>query len=184
MKSRYIPFVQQPYCCVPACLQTIMYKHGIPLIEQDALGYELGLTVPEEDKKYFNQVRTGEKPSSGWGTQIQRPEYSLDNAFNNLGIPLSSRIHTVEYIKSVDMLRKFFEDTLADDGNTLVCFKNDNGDGGHVCVFDYLDGDDVWLIDPYSKQPRHRKINIQELYNRMVEHGAENYAGCWEINPK
>lgn len=162
----------------------VMYRNGIALIEQEDLGYELGLIVPEKAKKYFNRVRTGTEPPAGWGTQIRIPEYSLDNAFSKLGVPLESRIHTVEYIKSVDMLKKFFEDTLKDDADALVCFKSDSGNGGHVCVFDYMEGNNVWLVDPNIERPRHRKIDIAELYQRMVDHGASKSAGCWEINPK
>lgn len=184
MKSRYIPIVQQPYCCVPTCLQMIMYRNKIALVEQEDLGHALGLIVPEDAKKYFNRVRTGERPPAGYGTQIRIPAYSLDSAFKRLNIPLESRIHTIDYIKSVDMLRKFFEDTLKAKGDTIVCFKNDSGDGGHACVFDYLDGDDVWLVDPYIERPRHRKMKIDELYQRMLDHGASKNAGCWEINTK
>lgn len=82
--SRYIPLTQQPYCCVPACFQMIMYRHGIPLVPQEELAYELGLIVPEKDTYLFGKVRSGEKPSSGWGTQIQKDEYDPNKVFKSL----------------------------------------------------------------------------------------------------
>ncbi len=46
--SRYIPFSQQPYCCVPTSIQMVMYRHNIPLVPAEELGYHLGLTVPKD----------------------------------------------------------------------------------------------------------------------------------------
>lgn len=65
MKSRYIPFTQQEYCCVPACIQMVMYKNSIPLVSQEDIGNALGLTVPEEDAYLFKSPQTGEKPRAG-----------------------------------------------------------------------------------------------------------------------
>jgi len=82
--SRYVPFVQQKSCCVPACVSMIMYRHNIPLIPQELLGYYLGLVVREENKELFWNARTGERPPAGWGTQIYKEEHHPDNVWIGL----------------------------------------------------------------------------------------------------
>jgi len=186
MKSRYTAFTQQSYCCVPACLQMVMYRRELPLIEQEVLGFELGLTVPKEDIHMFNKVRTGKKPPAGWGTQISRPEFSIDKALKRLNVPLQARIHTIDYIESAQMLRKFLEDSQAAGGDTLLCFNygklwDKDTDSGHVCVFDRIDGDSVWIIDPGRNAPKHREVPLDKLYEAMVAHGSSKSAGAWEI---
>ena len=86
--SRYIPLTQQPYLCVPACIQIVMYKHNIPLVPQEEIGYHLGLTVPPDAAKSFFKVRVADQPpvNSGYGTQIQTLEYEPNQAFNKLKV--------------------------------------------------------------------------------------------------
>jgi hypothetical protein len=55
--SRYVPFTQQPACCVPTCIQMVMYKNDIPLIPSEEIGYPLGLIVHGDDlRKILEQV--------------------------------------------------------------------------------------------------------------------------------
>jgi hypothetical protein len=70
--SRYIPFTQQPSCCVPTCIQIVMYRHDIPLRPAEEIGYHLGLVVSPDRSKLFSNVRTAaEAPSSaGYGIQL------------------------------------------------------------------------------------------------------------------
>lgn len=186
MKSRYTAFTQQPYCCVPASLQIVMYRRGIPLIDQEDIGYELGLTVPEEDKHFFNKVRTGEKPPAGWGTQIYNPKYDINKALAKLDIPFKVRIHTIDYLQSSQKLKKFLQDAQKADGDVLLCFENSvlwkrDTKNGHVVVFDGLESDDVWVVDPSRSFPKHHKVSVNKLYQAMLEHGSKKSAGAWEI---
>src|SRR5882724_1582645 len=88
--SRYVPFTQQAYCCAPTSIQMIMYRHRIPLIPAEELGYHLGLVVSPDEKALFYDVRTANDPPSaaGFGTQIYNPEYEPNKVFQKLGIPL------------------------------------------------------------------------------------------------
>lgn len=49
----YRPFYQLPYCCVPATLQWILYRHGLDILNQESIGAELGLRLPTKGKKLF-----------------------------------------------------------------------------------------------------------------------------------
>src|SRR5581483_7002705 len=106
MESRYIPFTQQPYCCVPACIQMVMYKNEIPLQPQEDIGYELGLTVPEESAHLFKRVHT-EPPKTGiWGTQIGESKYDINAAFKRLKIPMEVTIKHISEIESPQALNE------------------------------------------------------------------------------
>lgn len=186
MKSRYIAFTQQPYCCAPTSLQMVMYRRNIPLIDQEDIGYELGLIVPEEDKHFFGRVRTGERPPAGWGTQIYRPQFNINKALKRLNVPFQVRIHSIDKFETAEKLKKFLQDAQKANGDVLLCYENSiiwdrENKSGHVVVFDYIEGDDVWVVDPNAKDPKRHKIPIQILYKAMLEHGVKRSAGCWEI---
>lgn len=180
--SRYVPFTQQRYCCVPTCLQMVMYRLDIPLRSQDELGYALGLTVPEDEAHLFERVHIGPRPSSGWGTQIQNPKYEINKALHSLSLPLKVDVDTD--VSSVKDLRAKLRAVQAADGDALVCFNMgklwDNAPHtGHVTVFDRLDGDDVWLVD--SNSPKFRRVDIHRLYDAMHYHGPANMGGIWYV---
>src|SRR5690348_16786908 len=100
MTSRYIPFTQQPYCCVGACLQMVMYRRGIPLLPQEDISYAFGLTVPAADAHLFKKVYTGPKPASGWGTRIEHPDFEINKALQALKIPLKVDFYKSDKLKS------------------------------------------------------------------------------------
>ncbi len=186
MDSRYIPFVQQPYCCVPTCFQIVMYKRAIPLLPQDDLAYEMGLTVPEEDSHLFSKVRSGDKPSSGWGTQIQKEEFNPNAVFPKLGIPLRIEQSFIKDFKNSEGLKSLLIDIQQKEGDALLCFDygklwNLPKKGGHVCVFDRIEGDIVYIVDPASNVPKHRKVSIDKLFKAMDFHGDDNSTGVWRI---
>lgn len=183
--SRYIPFTQQRYLCVPTCLMMVMYRLGIPLVPAEDIGYALGLTVPEEDLRLFANTRTGERPSAGWGTRIYEPEFEINKVLKNLGIPLSVDVDTD--MPSVGVLREKLEKVQRADGDALVCF--DWGilwdlpeqRAGHLCVFDRLEGDGVWLVDPERNSPKYRNVSLEKLFDAIAQHGPHNSAGIWKI---
>src|SRR4051794_40060347 len=103
--SRYVPFVQQPYCCVPASLHMVMYRRSMPLVAQEELGYHLGLVVPPNDGHwYWNPRISAKRPPAGYGTQIQRAEYSPDAAFERLGVPLRMITRLIDHFDSSDQV--------------------------------------------------------------------------------
>ncbi len=181
---KYIPFTQQRYCCVPTCLTMVMYRHDIPLMPVEDLAYALGLTVPEEDVWLFDKARTGERPSAGWGTRINEPEFEINKVLGELSIPFHVDVDTD--VSSVEALRKKLQAVQDADGDTLLCFDygklwDEDVKGGHVCVFHGLDGEDVWMIDPERNVPKKRKVSLQKLFEAMYYHGPQNSCGLWVI---
>lgn len=186
--KKYVPFTQQPYLCVPTCLQMILYRRGIALMEQEAIANELGLIVPEEDLKYFTHARTGERPSSGYGTQIQDERYSMQKLFDKNGWKLSFARRSD--ITSVDELHHILAEAQAnDDIDAMLCFDYGKlwglkSNGGHVCIFESIDGDTVHIIDPERNVPKRRAVDIHALFDAIDFHGAGNAAGVWFIGNK
>ena len=190
--SRYIPLTQSPYLCVPTCLQMVMYKNGIPLIPAEEIGYSLGLTVPEEDGHLFFAVRTSPTPSasSGYGTQIQHPEYEPNAAMEHLSIPLHFSQKLSSEILSVDTLVSELRSVEHLNQDALLCFnpgvfyKNTyEPDTGHVVVFDRIIDGKVRIVDPAPKQPKWCVVDPLVLYEAIRAHGDANSGGIWYLAP-
>lgn len=184
-ERRYTPFVQQPYCCVPACLQMVLYRRGIPLLSQEEIGHELGLTVPKEYQKILPLARKGKKPSSGWGTQIQNPKYTLNNFFKKRNIPLKETYYpTLSKTKA----RTFIRVQIKKGNDILVCFNynklyQDEGQG-HVSVIEALNGDYITIVEPISRFPKFRKVEFDKLIESINFHGEKNRGGFWVISKR
>jgi hypothetical protein len=183
--SKYIPITQQKWCCVPACIQMIMLRHGLKLIPAELIGYELGLIVPKEDSELFWNPRIGSRPNAGFGTQIQIDEFSINNAFKRLNMPLSVLYKLIGQFDSVDDLREFFN-RINENLDYLICFDwkelfDEEYSGGHVCVLDKVDleRDILRIIDPEYESPKWREVTIEKMYKAMKAHGAKNSAGFW-----
>lgn len=189
--SRYIPLSQQPYLCVPTCIQMVMYRNGIPLIPAEEIGYHLGLTVPPNVAKSFYQPRISEEPpvNSGYGTQIQTSQYDPNRAFEELGIPLQFTKKLSSLIKNVDeMMNELLrlEDT---DIDVLFCFNAGvlySGEyrafTGHVVVFDRIIDGKIRLVDPDATQPKWRTVKASTLFDAIQAHGDENFGGIWYLD--
>ena len=92
ISQKYNPIYQLPYCCVPATLQWILYRRGLDILDQQSIGAELGLQLPQKGQKLFshpNIVFTDIVPETGYGTQIHKPEYSIQGFFDRHQIPLN-----------------------------------------------------------------------------------------------
>ena len=185
--TRYVPVVQQKSCCVPASVSMIMYRHNIPLVPQELLGYYLGLTIAPENKKFFWNPRTGKQPPGGYGTQIYKKEFYLDAAFRKLKIPLKMIFHPISGF-SDEVFKKFISQSIKNNGDILTCFdygklSGDDIRAGHVCVVDRIDlkQNTIRLIDPQPIQPKWRVVKIKDLLKAMRYHGDEKSAGLWEF---
>jgi hypothetical protein len=191
MESRYIPLTQQKYCCVPTCIQMVMYKNSIPLVSQEDIGNVLGLTVPKEDAYLFKNPRTGERPRAGWGTQIYKDEYSPNVAFQKLQIPLQMELHLIDEFGSVKDVITFLSSQQDDNSDILVCYDygtlfDTDSTSGHVNVFDGIDIDSqlITLIDPEQKVPKYRVVHAEKLFDAMVVHTKDKSGGFWKLSKR
>jgi hypothetical protein len=145
--SRYVPFTQQKYDCVATSILMIMYRHGIPLLPSEELGYHFGLVVPPEFKRLYYKPRVSKtQPPSGYGTQVNYPRYGLNKAFAKLGIPLKFSPIWADKIKDAKDLVEKLSDIEKADGDALLLFnysvahKEPYKIGGHAVVFDRVMG--------------------------------------------
>lgn len=185
--SRYIPFTQQSYCCVPTSIQMIMHRNGLPLVPAEEIGYHLGLTVPPEDAGLFYKVRVSETPpvASGYGTQIQLPEYEPNRTFEALNIPLRFTEMLSSEILDENELVKLLQGIEESDGDALLCFNHGVIRGeyqpntGHVVVFDKIVDGQVRIVDASPRNPKWKLIEPSLLFSAIQQHGDENAGGIW-----
>jgi len=179
-KPAYVPFTQQPYCCVPAVIQMIFYRRSIPLMSQEDIGWEVGLIVPEKSKHQFKRVRTEPKPPAGYGTQVHIMDFSMNKFFKKYNIPLQETLCGVEDIKNMS---KFIIKNLEKENDLIACFYDKERDYGHVCLIESCDTEteNVTLVDPEQNRPKRRSIALSELASAMKAHGKEKGGGIWLI---
>ncbi len=187
MKSRYIPLTQQPYCCVPTTIQMILLRKNLPLLSQENIGYDLGLTVPEEYYEILPNARRGEKPISGWGTQIGKKEFSLNSFFEKNNYPLRYEYY---FPKSINGdLKGWIQQQIQLNNDVIACFNykdlyQTGNDGGHVCLIDQIEDENVILVEPERNFPKFRRVNFDDLIKSMISHGEERSGGFWLIKEK
>lgn len=163
----------------------VLLRRGIALISQDEMGESLGLIVPKKYKKILPLARTGKKPIAGWGTQVQREEYSINNFFKKHNISLKEEYFPLSRVNNVaDWIRK----QIKKDNDILICFrygKMYGGKGeGHVSVIDSISEDNAVLIDPASNVPKYRKVKLANLIKAIDFHGEGARGGFWLITKK
>lgn len=185
--SRYVPFTQQPSCCVPTCIQMVMYRNGIPLRSAEEIGYHLGLVVRPEQSNLFANVRVAtEKPAAGYGIQMHLPEYEPNAAFAHMGIPLHFAVEPIKDFSSANELLERLRNLEKDNLDALVAFNLgaliDDAtleEAHHACVFDRVVDGRVRLIDPSFYAPKWRVFNAEQLFTAMKKHASSDWGGIW-----
>lgn len=183
--SRYIPLTQQPWCCVPTCIQMVMLKESIPLIAAETIAHKMGLVVPEEQANFFWKAPIAKKPSSGWGTQLGStvdPNVSLEE----LGIPLRLNWFLADKMNDPSELKNILEVTENVDGHALLCFDwgtlhKKDAQGGHVVVFDKIVDNSIRYIDTETNVPKWRYCEIERMHEAIAKHGKDNQGGVWIV---
>ena len=185
----YKLITQLPYCCVAGCIEIILKKYNINNLNQEEIAQKLGLIMPYDNKKelekYFKEKDllnfTSKKPLCGFGTQINRRKYSLQQFVRNEELPLNVKILKIEKINFEKLLRakKENEDLiLCFNYNQLYGFGND---GGHVSIFVEINGDEITLLDPDTKYlPYIKKVKLQDLYD-SIQHHENGFGGIWKF---
>lgn len=195
--SRYIPFTQQPYSCVPTSILMVMYRHGIPLLPPEELGHYFGLSVPKEVKQHFWNPRIGKRPASklrphaGYGTRIFEKGYEPNIVFKKLNIPLTMLLKSINDFPSLTEFKKYLSSLSGKEFDVLMNFHHGNlvndpeRDNGHVVVLDkiYLSKGTLRYVDPERRGAKWKIVSIKKLYEAMRANVNSNTAGFWEIKP-
>ncbi len=177
---KYKIIKQKPYCCVGACLEMILNRRKITNNGQVEIACELGLIVPPSYKEIYPNALIGDKPNAGYGTQIQKEEYSLNNYFKNNNFPL---VMEYFFITSVSKAKRFLLDNSCDD--IIIClygeilYDDKESTWGHMVLFDNILNDIVTIVD--SHKNRYIRIPINKLVLAIKVHGKENGAGFYLI---
>ena len=146
---------QEPYHCVPACLQMIFIRLGLPPLTQEEIGFELGF-------------------KEKLGTQCGKEQFSVSNFFKRRKLPLTFEYHRqldkndlIKFVKIHDVIVCFSYGTLY----SVTYFD------GHASLIDQIDGDYVWLACPYRNTLE--KVTLNNLFDAVKSHN--NMEGFWVI---
>lgn len=173
------------YCCVPAVITMVQVKHGLPTLPQDQLGYHLGLAVPEElRREYFGQDVPRIMPPTGWGTQLQAPEFNFNRVSRRLGLGVLLTHVPPESFHEPSQLSEYLTEIEGRDGDAVACYRNASGTG-HVVLFDrMLSSEVVQAVNPSPALPDDQldRVHVAVLHQIMSEHGSESMGGIWEFS--
>lgn len=159
---RYKLIRQEPYCCVPRCLQMIFDRRHISFESQIEIAKELGL---RNDKEYK-------------GTQVNKEEYSITNYLKKHKIPLSFKYFFItDYNEVKHFLNKYIEDDI------IVCYKrgvmfDKKMEGGHATLIEKVEGNSIILIYPEDEKG-YREVTLEKMLEAIKCHSKENMAGFW-----
>jgi len=174
--------VELPYCCVPAVLQMVFERRQMAVPEQEEIGYELSLIVPEEIAHRFRCVRTGPRSPSGWGTRVGLKKFSIQRYFDRHRLPL----RIVRYLATeiVD-LEIFLADHLEGGDDIVVCFDQwhllGRGNTEHVALMQALHRGSVILVDPAEDSPDLYRVELARLAEALCGR-TTGQLGLWVIS--
>lgn len=181
---KYKKITQKPFCCVGACLEMILNRNHIPNCGQIEIACELGLIVPESYKEIYKNARFGEKPTAGYGTQINKKEYSINSFFQKNHINLKEEYY---FITQLEVVRKFILENERND--ILICchaktlYNSKEEDWGHMLLLEKIEGDHLILLDPEVNRDDER-VPLERVIKAISVHGKENGAGFYLIKPQ
>ena len=161
---KYKLIKQEPYCCVPRCLQMILDRNNIDYDTQINIAKELGF-------------------KDNQGTQVQNRKYSIDKYLKKHNIPLNFKyVFNLNYNEVINLLNKHKNDDI------VVCYKRGimfgkDLDGGHATIIEKIDDDKVTLIYP-EDEIGYRVVTLENLLDAIAIHGKENMAGFWIFTKK
>lgn len=187
LEPPYTTLTQQPFCCVPACIQMVLYRRGLSLLEQEEIGIDLGLTVPLENGGLFENVPTLTKPptdTGDWGTRINIKKYDLNSFFKKRGFHLRSTYVHQDKIKEVPF---FIASNLEQRNDILTCFRygtlyNENVPHGHGSLIEKINGTQITLVEPMADLKR-KSVSVDKLIEAIIANQEKNhaYGGFWVI---
>lgn len=179
---KYHKITQKDYCCVGACLEMILRRHGITDFEQEKIAGELGLIVPPQLASDFRYAQVGEKPAAGYGTQIQKPQYSIDHFFKKNQLGFSQEYYFITDTKKAEaFLNANNEKDILVIVHCGTLYNNPKADWGHAILFDHINDEQVTIQENSTKR-NIETIPLLRLLSAMKIHGRKNGAGFYLIS--
>jgi hypothetical protein len=150
------------------------------------VGCQLGLTVPKTvSSEYPCAIISDERPSAGYGTQLQDEQYSLQHFFDENNYKLSVEFYYPDSLSSFEVR---LLQLLEQECHILVCYSvkeifNQPHNSGHVSLIESKIDDSQLTIVSHGVKSGTRRINVSiaDLYNAIVLHSQANMAGLWII---
>ena len=175
IKPNYFPLTQQKYCCFPCCIQWILLRRGLKLISQDKIAKEVGLVIPPEDQRLFNEkMKTAKKIPKG-KTTYGTWKVDVPKLLNKFNIPLKMRSY---YPSKIATVKKFIIDNLQKGNDIIVSFNvgpysrpKNSVNYIHSCVIDSIRAQGkktiVTLGDPSYSHRKFFDIDLKILLEGM-----------------
>lgn len=170
-KRFYKDITQEPYCCVPTCIQMILYrryKEKFSFLSQKEIGNELGLITP--DKKI------SEKKLEELGVDVN--EDRINKFFKKYNIPLQERF--VKYNKVLRDDDFFLLNQLECNLDVIVGFKDEGKEVGHVSLVQKVETTCPFFVIMMDPSVGSKKIK----FNELLEAIRRKEDGYWLIGTK
>lgn len=159
-----------PYCCVPATLQWILYRKGFDILDQESIGAHLGLRLPIKCKRIFKNkdvIFTDKEPGGGYGTQIEKKKYSINNFFkkNNINLKISELV----VINNKKKLKEFLINNFKNDNDIILRYNNrittplGQKSYGHLSVISQFDEKSNSAIIGDPEPPFFKKVSLDDI---------------------
>lgn len=182
---KYQKIIQEPYCCVGACLEMILNRYHIQNKGQKEIACELGLIIPRKYQSQFKNAIIGKKPNAGYGTQIQKTEYSINHFFQKNKINLKEEY---KFLTEVSEVKEFLIKNKEKD--IMICchaetlYNDPKQDWGHMILFETIESNNTVIILDPSKEKNREKITLKTLTKAVSIHGYKNGAGFYLIETR
>ncbi|MBI3336360.1 hypothetical protein HYZ98_02215 [Candidatus Peregrinibacteria bacterium] len=173
IEPMYIPFFQKDYCCVPACIQMILYRRNLPLFPQGTIGKAMGLVIPKDyAEAFYEDIKTSRsKKLKTYGAHSIVK--TLNSFFRRKKIDLRSQYISPDTIGDITgFVRKNIlqgNDIMVSYANhaleSIRCAKNNRT--SHCVLIQELDGDQVTCVDPYPDNPELWETRLHHLVDSM-----------------
>lgn len=187
---KYPSILQLPFCCVPATLQKVLYRHGLDILDQEYIGAELGLRLPLKGKLFFSQreiTYLKEAPRGGFGTQIEKQAYSINAFFRSNKIPL--RISRMHRFASAPEFERFLVTHLRQGHDVVLRYNNaifkgkDQKGYGHLSLITSYSAAKSRVELSDTEQPFTKRATVRQLLLAMSETFDGIKRGVYIIEP-
>ena len=159
----------------------VLNRHQIKNNGQEDIAYQLGLTLPEEERENFKKTRFGDKPIAGYGTRIQEEKYSIHNYFLKNGLPLIETYHyIIDEKEAIEFLNKYKDNDILIIFHCGTLYYASHADWGHMVLLEDIKDDKVTILDSSAKRD-YEIFSLKEILEAIQYHGKEKGAGFYLI---